>query len=188
MPHWPEARKLPSIANILARYLEDLPSDFAFWPSVFSAAVIDSEQYRTTVKKELIKLLRRANPWLFPSTKTLDDLLSSASCVFQCASVECRRTPWAYHCNLIYGYPEILQHMFIRDFRNSWSLDGVECDKEIARIVSLMLESLNIAVDAPRSTIKGLNSESFLCLCGNPCHLQPTSFYALVSHFSQYIQ
>jgi hypothetical protein len=184
MPHWPEARKLPSIANILERYWEDLPGDFAFWPSVFSAAVIETEQYRTTVKKDLIKLLRRANPWLFPSKKSPDDLLSSASCVFQCANAECRRTPRACNCNRIYGYPEILQHMFIRDFRNSWSLDGVECDKETARIVSLMLESLNIAVDAPRSTIKDLNSKSFLCLCGHPSYLQPISFYALVSDFS----
>jgi hypothetical protein len=184
MPHWPEARKLPSIANILERYWEDLPSDLAFWPSVFSGAVIDAEKYRTTVKKDLIKLLRRVNPWLFPSKKSPDDLLNSAACVFQCANVQCRRNPWASHCTRIYGYPEILQHMFTRDFHGSWSLDEVECDKEIAKIVSLMLESLNIAVDSPRSIVKGLNSESFMCLCGHPNYLQPISFYALVSDLS----
>ena len=177
MPHWPEARTLPSIAGVLSRHQQDISTTPGrpFWDSLFKTAQSETTLYSTAVKKALVRLLKYASPNPFSSSANMDDILNHARSVFQCKNDLCGH-PSARSFN----YPDILSHITQSSLQFSWSRDWVECDPGVMKIIFLMLKNLNLPVDTSRSAIQDLDGK-LICLCGHPDHLKPTSFHKLVS-------
>jgi hypothetical protein len=177
MPHWPDARKFPSISNILKRHRED-HAQWTDQPSIFRNAAVEAQPHILSINKGFLRLLKRASPSPFPAGKSLDDILNLASSVFQCAHHPAHHNDMR-QCRGVYGYPDILHHQLWYKFSDPWNLDLVRCDKEISKTAVLILKKLNLPMDTPRSTTNALSGK-FMCLCGHPNHLDATSFEALV--------
>jgi hypothetical protein len=179
-PHWPDARKLPSISEVLKRRQENLVKNYTIWRSIFRNALVESKQYAILVKKDLVKLLERASPSSYPRGESLDDILNRASSIFQCVPEGAPRYNHTRQgCQGVYGYPDIVQHLLSCNFSDPWDWDLVRCDRETAKIAALVLKNLNMPIDTPRSTTEALDGK-FMCLCGHPNHLEGTSFDELV--------
>jgi hypothetical protein len=181
LPHWPDARKLPSISKVLKRHQENLVQNWTIWPSIFANALVESKQYILSVKKDLVKLLERASPSSYPRGESFDDILNRASSVFQCVPEGPPSYNHTRNCQGVYGYPDILQHLLWCNFSDPWDRDLVRCDRETAKIAELVLKNLNMPIDTPRSTTNARKGK-FMCLCGHPNHMEGTSFEELVSN------
>ena len=184
MPHWPDARLLPSIAAALAKQ----PEDNEPCPSVFVSVVAEAQEYKARVKLTMLRALQR-------DSDTLDnqmhpyDVLHRACTIFYCGNRGCSTVylkAGGETCPPLLYLSEILDHLREEWFHRPWCDQDIKlrCREDITAMAKKVLDTLGLGAESPRSVVDELEGR-FACLCGHPEGHGSGSFLNLVSSDSR---
>jgi hypothetical protein len=175
MPTYADVVKLPTVVAMIEEADAQLPVTKERWNTFRDAVMLEVEQCRRGIQRNLVALLRPGNDTTEDNVDTRPNdsgenndlqILSKPSSLFTC------------FCRKLLGYSTLMDHARSHA-RCTPLLDMLHCESLVPAVVS---QVMNVICLPDCTTLRDLEKlgEKFICACGHPAFRKPVTFIDLV--------